>query len=59
MDFRVTFYDTTKYENICTIFKLYKPPVAVVTATYTRAIGVLIGGKRESLFMVGGVALRL
>lgn len=25
MDFRVTFYDTTKYENICTIFKLYKP----------------------------------
>jgi hypothetical protein len=45
--------------------KIYAPylsfinPVAVVTATYTRAIGVLIGGKRESLFMVGGVALRL
>jgi hypothetical protein len=54
MDFHVTFYDATRYENICTIFKLYKPPVA-----YMRAVRALIGGKSESIFMVGGTAVAL
>jgi hypothetical protein len=58
MDFHVTFYDTAKYENICAIFKLYKPPVSQVPAVQARHRA-LIGGEKEILFMVCSVAGKL